>query len=69
MGKILVGVVFGVFVGAMVFEIINRKHPNLLRDVEDRARRSARKAIDAFEDGYQSPRKMRAAAAEPEPTQ
>ncbi len=68
MGKLLAGVVVGVFVGAMVFEIINRKHPNLLRDVEDRAKRSARRAVDAFEDGYRRPRKMKA-VADPVPTE
>jgi hypothetical protein len=61
MGKMLAGVIVGVFVGAAVFEILNRRHPNLLRDVEDKAKGSTRRAMDAFSDGYKRPRRMKAA--------
>jgi len=45
--KLLGGVVVGVFVGAMVFEILHRRNPNLLRGIEEKARRTARAAADA----------------------
>lgn len=67
MGKMLVGAVVGVFVGAMVFEIIHRKHPNLLESVEDKASRTARRAIDAFGEGYKRPKKVKAAPVEAVP--
>jgi len=67
MGKLLVGAVVGVFVGAMVFEIIHRKHPHLLEDVEGKASRTARRALDAFGEGYRKPKKVRASAVEAVP--
>lgn len=49
--KVLGGVVAGIFVGALLFEVINRKSPGLLRKVEDKARDTARAAKDAFQEG------------------
>jgi len=69
MGKMLAGVVVGVFMGAMVFEIIHRKHPNLLKDIEDRAGRTTKRALDAFGEGYKKPRKVKAAPAEAAPAE
>ncbi len=51
MWKVVGGVVVGIFVGAAVFEIMKRSYPNLVRDIEDKARN----AVDAFRDGYAVP--------------
>ncbi len=48
MWKVVGGVVVGIFVGAAVFEIMQRGYPNLVRKIEDKAR----SAVDAFRDGY-----------------
>ncbi len=56
MFKLLGGVFIGVFVGAIVFEVLNRRSPHLLRDIEDKARRTVRAAADAFETGYRGPK-------------
>lgn len=52
MWKIIGGVVIGVFVGALAYELIARKKPGLLRDIEQKAERTARSFLDAFQDGY-----------------
>lgn len=52
MWKIIGGVVIGVFVGALAYELIARKRPGLLRDIERKAERTARSFLDAFQDGY-----------------
>ena len=52
--KILTGVLMGVFLGGLVFEILNRRAPHLLRRVEDKARRTVRAAADAFDEGYKA---------------
>jgi len=62
--KLLGGVVVGVFVGAMVFEILHRRNPNLLRGIEEKARRTARAAADAFDEGYHGGERASAAAAD-----
>lgn len=54
MWKLLGGVVIGVFVGAMTFEILKRRHPNLIQQIEDSAERTARSFIDSFKEGYDS---------------
>ena len=51
MWKVIGGVVAGIFVGAAIFEIMQRGWPNLVRKVEDRAR----DAVDAFREGYATP--------------
>jgi gas vesicle protein len=52
MMKLLGGVIIGVFVGAALFEFLNRKSPHLLRTIEDKAKETVRSAVDAFEQGY-----------------
>ena len=52
MGKILVGVALGVFVGAMVAEVIRRTNPRFLQNMTAKISRSARAAKDAFMEGY-----------------
>ncbi|MDH4100125.1 MAG: hypothetical protein OEV28_06070 [Nitrospirota bacterium] len=37
MSKILIGVFLGVFVGALTYEILNRKHPDLIKKFEAKA--------------------------------
>ncbi len=56
MMKLLGGVIIGVFVGAALFEFLNRRSPHLLRNIEDRAKRTVRSAVDAFEQGYSRPK-------------
>jgi uncharacterized membrane-anchored protein YhcB (DUF1043 family) len=65
MWKIIGGVVVGVFVGAVAVEILNRRRPQLLQNVRDRASRTTRAAIDAFQEGYQrrTPKKIKAVEA------
>ena len=53
MWKVVGGVVAGIFVGAAVYEIMQRKWPHLIRNIEDKAR----SAVDAFQDGYAVPRR------------
>ena len=60
MWKIFGGVVVGVFVGAMAVEVLNRRRPELLERVRDRARRTAQGAMEAFQDGYSRPKKIKA---------
>jgi uncharacterized membrane-anchored protein YhcB (DUF1043 family) len=48
MWKVVGGVVVGIFVGAAVFELMQRSYPGLVRKIEERAR----SAVDAFRDGY-----------------
>lgn len=52
MGKILVGVAVGVFVGAMVAEIIQKTNPEWLRKLKARIANSAKAAKEAFVEGY-----------------
>ena len=52
MGKILAGVAVGVFVGAMVGEIIKKANPRFLQGIKSRIRKSAKAAKDAFMEGY-----------------
>ena len=35
MSKILVGVFSGIFIGAVIYELINRTNPELIRKVEE----------------------------------
>ena len=52
MTKLLVGVAVGVFVGAMVAEIIRKTNPRFLQKMKARIKNSARAAKDAFMEGY-----------------
>jgi hypothetical protein len=61
--KVLGGVVVGVFVGAVVFEFLNRRNPTLLRGIEDKARRTVRAAAGGFDEGFHRERQARATAA------
>ena len=55
MGKIIVGVAMGVFVGAMVGEILKKTNPNFLLKIRDKIKKSARAAKNAFMEGYAGP--------------
>ena len=50
--KVLGGVVIGVFVGAMAFEVLKRKRPGLVREIERKAEQAAQSFLDAFHDGF-----------------
>ncbi len=52
MWKILGGVIIGVFVGALALEILNRKHPGFIKDIEDKAEKTAQAFLEAFKEGY-----------------
>lgn len=65
MWKIIGGVVVGVFVGAVAVEVLTRYRPNLLQSVRDRAQRTTRAAIDAFQDGYRKQPKKKIAGEQP----
>ena len=52
MGKILVGVAAGVFVGAMIAEIIRKTNPRFLQKIKTRITNSAKAAKNAFMEGY-----------------
>jgi hypothetical protein len=49
--KLLGGVFIGVFFGALAFEVISRRKPELIKSIEDKARETARAAADAFHEG------------------
>jgi hypothetical protein len=55
MFKILGGVFIGIFVGALTFEILCRKSPQLIRQIEKAAENSAHSFFKAFEEGYRPP--------------
>ena len=55
MGKILAVAAVGVFVGAMVAEIIRKTNPRILQKVRARIGKSAKAAKDAFMQGYVGP--------------
>jgi len=59
--KILGGVVIGVFVGALAFEILHRKNPRLIEEIERKAERVASSFLEAFQDGYRARTKRTAA--------
>ncbi len=52
MGKILAGVALGVFVGAMVAEILRKTNPKWLQSVGAKIKNSAKAAKHAFMEGY-----------------
>lgn len=52
MVKIVAAAAVGVFVGAMVAEIIRKTKPRVLQRVGARIKRSAKAAKDAFMEGY-----------------
>jgi Na+/H+-translocating membrane pyrophosphatase len=52
MGKILVGAVVGIFVGAFAVEILNRKSPKTLEAIGNGASRVVDSVARAFRDGY-----------------
>ncbi len=53
MVKVLVGVAAGVFVGAMVAEIIRKTNPEWFQKLKTRITKSAKAAKEAFGEGYQ----------------
>jgi hypothetical protein len=63
MWKIIGGVVIGVFVGALAYEIILRKRPDLIKNIESSAEGTAQSFMDAFQEGYQGLKKKRDSAA------
>ena len=50
--KTLIGVLAGVFVGAMVVEIVYRKNPQLIGSIEAKAKSTVDALVGAFHDGY-----------------
>ena len=62
MSKFLGGALLGVFFGAFVVEVINRKRPGAIKDVEDRAMDKVHGFKEAFKEGYQ--RKVQAGDSE-----
>jgi len=48
--KVFGGVVLGVFVGAVAFELLKKKSPDLLQNIE----RKAEEFVEAFKEGYHS---------------
>ena len=52
MGKVVVVAVLGVFVGAMLAEIIRKADPKCLQKIRARLTKSAKAAKDAFMEGY-----------------
>lgn len=52
MFKMMGGVFIGVFLGAFLMEVLSRRSPHILKDVEAKAKRTARAAADAFSEGY-----------------
>lgn len=61
MEKVIIGAVVGIFVGAFTVEILNRKSPNTVKNIEDKASKFAAAIAKAFDDGY---RGMQKAASE-----
>ena len=55
MGKIVVCVAVGVFVGAMVAEIIRKTNPRFLQEMRAKIKNSAKAAKAAFLEGYAGP--------------
>jgi hypothetical protein len=53
MKEVGLGVLVGVFLGAVVFEIISRKQPNIIKDVEAKAAKIVDSFVDSFKEGYQ----------------
>ncbi len=68
MGKILAGVALGVFVGAMVAEILRKTNPKWLQNVGAKIKRSAKAARNAFMEGYGGPETAPEIAPETETT-
>ena len=52
MWKLFGGVIVGGFVGAVAFEILSRRNPGLLKNIEDQAKKTVQAASDAFGDGF-----------------
>ena len=52
MEKILIGVVIGIFVGALTVEILNRKKPELTREIEKKAKDAVDAFAAAFKEGF-----------------
>jgi len=52
MGKVLVGAVVGIFVGAFAVEILNRKSPKTLEVIGSGASKVVDSVARAFRDGY-----------------
>jgi hypothetical protein len=57
MSKVLLGTILGVFVGAVLVEVLNRTNPGLTKRVEERAKRTVSGFVDAFKEGYQQAEK------------
>ena len=52
MVKLLGGVIIGVFVGAFVVEVIRRTRPQMLDELERKARDAVDNVVTAFRHGY-----------------
>jgi hypothetical protein len=51
MGKILLGTVVGIFIGAFAVEVLKKKSPGTLKAIEEEATRLANAVADAFHEG------------------
>ena len=58
MEKIVVGVAAGIFIGALVVEIIRKVNPQYLESIEDRAARAAQAVASSFREGYRGVREV-----------
>ncbi len=53
MGKILAGVIAGIFVGALVVEVLNRKKPGLTKGIEEKAKNAVDAFVAKFKKGFE----------------
>ncbi len=52
MTKLVIGLAVGVFVGAFAVEMLNRKKPGLLKDIQARTKKTIAEVSEAFAEGY-----------------
>ena len=52
MFKVLGGVIVGVFVGALVLEILKRRRPELVEGIERKAKNMTDKLFDGLQEAY-----------------
>jgi hypothetical protein len=52
MFKIIGGVIVGVFIGALVLEILKRHQPDLLEGIEKKAKKASDKLFESLRESY-----------------